>query len=77
MRVMNARAKVNGGELEGSGLAAIAGNGTDAGTTVNVTGGTFSSDVSKYYADNYTAVPNADGTYGIETGDVIPALRKI
>lgn len=36
-----------------------------------ISGGTFSSDVSKYCADNYTAVPNADGTYGIETGDVV------
>ena len=41
-----------------------------------ISGGTFSSDVSKYCADNYTAVPNADGTYGIETGDVVLVSDK-
>lgn len=30
-----------------------------------ISGGTFSSDVSKYCAAGFTATPNADGTYGI------------
>lgn len=35
-----------------------------------ISGGTFSSDVSKYCAAGFTATPNADGTYGItKVGD--------
>lgn len=33
--------------------------------TLNIEGGTFSSDVSKYCSPGFTATPNADGTYGI------------
>lgn len=33
--------------------------------TLNIEGGTYSSDVSKYCAAGFTATPNADGTYGI------------
>lgn len=33
--------------------------------TLNIEGGTYSSDVSKYCSPGYTATPNADGTYGI------------
>ena len=43
----------------------------DAKDAVRVVSGTFSSDVSKYCADNYTAAPNGDGTFGIVTGDVV------
>lgn len=36
-----------------------------------ISGGTFSSDVSKYCAAGFTATPNADGTYGItKVGDL-------
>lgn len=33
--------------------------------TLNIEGGTYSSDVSKYCSAGFTATPNADGTYGI------------
>lgn len=33
--------------------------------TLAIEGGTYSSDVSKYYSPGFTATPNADGTYGI------------
>ena len=33
--------------------------------TLNIEGGTYSSDVSKYCSPGFTATPNADGTYGI------------
>ena len=45
-----------------------------------ISGGTFSSDVSKYCAAGFTATPNADGTYGItKVGDlsVMVAYDKV
>ena len=33
--------------------------------TLNIEGGTYSSDVSKYCSSGFTATPNGDGTYGI------------
>ncbi len=38
---------------------------------ISISGGTYSSDVSKYCAAGFTATPNADGTYGIsKVGDL-------
>lgn len=45
-------------------------NTTNIDHIITVQHGTFSSDVSKFCVDGYTATPNADGTYGIsEVGD--------
>lgn len=71
----NVTAKVSGGTVKAEGDAVVieAQPASSASYTTEfaISGGTFSSDVSKYCADSYTAVPNADGTYGIETGDVM------
>ena len=46
--------------------------------SIAISGGTYSSDVSKYCAAGFTATPNADGTYGItKVGDgVLVAYDK-
>lgn len=71
----NVTAKVSGGTVKAEGDAVVieAQPASSASYTTEfvISGGTFSSDVSEYCAENYTAVPNADGTYGIETGDVM------
>lgn len=66
-------AKITGGKVtaEGDAVTIDAAASSKHNIDFAISGGTFSSDVSKYCADNYTAVPNADGTYGIETGDVV------
>lgn len=33
--------------------------------TITVSGGTYSSDISEFCADNFTPVPNQDGSYGV------------
>lgn len=44
----------------------------DADKAITIHHGTFSSDVSAYCVDGFTATPNADGTYGItEVGDAM------
>ena len=75
-KVENAEVKIQGENVKVSGTKAAVellntNNVEVAKNAVRVVSGTFSSDVSKYCADNYTAVPKGDGTYGIETGDVV------
>lgn len=48
---------------------------TGAEDVVTVKGGTFSSDVSDFCENGSTAAPNADGTYGIVSGDIILAYK--
>lgn len=72
----NAEVTIQGEDVKVSGAKAAVellntNDAADAKNAVRVVSGTFSSDVSKYCADNYTAVPKGDGTYGIETGDVV------
>lgn len=43
----------------------------EAEEAVTVKGGTFSSDVSEFCEDGSAAAPNADGSYGIVSGDII------
>lgn len=66
-------AKITGGKVTAEGDAVTIDAAASSKHTIDfaISGGTFSSDVSKYCAENYTAVPNEDGTYGIETGDVV------
>lgn len=67
------KAEIKGGKVTAEGDAVTIDAATTANYTIDfsITGGTFSSDVSKYCADNYTAAPNGDGTFGIVTGDVV------
>ena len=45
--------------------------------TLTITGGIYSSDVSKYCVEGFTSIPNADGTYGISAvGDMMIVYDK-
>lgn len=58
---------IKGGTITAEGDAVLIDAKPTAGKTVtlNIEGGTYSSDVSKYCSAGFTATPNADGTYGI------------
>lgn len=60
-------ATIKGGTITAEGDAVLIDAKPTEGKTVtlNIEGGTYSSDVSKYCAAGFTATPNADGTYGI------------
>lgn len=68
----NVTATIKGGTITAEGDAVVIDAKPTAGAEVSlaISGGTYSSDVSKYCAEGFTATPNADGTYGIsEVGD--------
>lgn len=60
-------ATIKGGTITAEGDAVLIDAQPTEGKEVSlaISGGTFSSDVSKYCAAGFTATPNADGTYGI------------
>lgn len=61
------KAIIKGGTITAEGDAVLIDAKPTEGKTVtlNIEGGTYSSDVSKYCSPGYTATPNADGTYSI------------
>ena len=66
-------ATIKGGTITAEGDAVLIDAKPTEGKEVSlaISGGTFSSDVSKYCAAGFTATPNADGTYGItKVGDL-------
>lgn len=68
----NVSATIKGGTITAEGDAVVIDAKPTAGKEVSlaISGGTYSSDVSKYCAEGFTATPNANGTYGIsEVGD--------
>lgn len=65
-------ATIKGGTITAEGDAVLIDAKPMEGKTVTlaISGGTYSSDVSQYCVEGFTATPNADGTYGIsEVGD--------
>lgn len=64
-----AKVSIAGGTVNGS-LSAKKYNSTETNdptkATIEVTGGTFSTDPSRYLIESSTATQNADGTYGVE-----------
>ena len=75
-------ATIKGGTITAEGDAVLIDAKPTEGKEVSlaISGGTFSSDVSKYCAAGFTATPNADGTYGItKVGDlsVMVAYDKV
>ena len=69
----NVKATIKGGTITAEGDAVLIDAQPAEGKEVSlaISGGTFSSDVSKYCAAGFTATPNADGTYGItKVGDL-------
>ena len=67
------KATITGGTITAEGDAVLIDAQPTEGKEVSlaISGGTFSSDVSKYCAAGFTATPNADGTYGItKVGDL-------
>ena len=67
------KATITGGTITAEGDAVLIDAQSTEGKEVSlaISGGTFSSDVSKYCAAGFTATPNADGTYGItKVGDL-------
>ena len=78
----NVKATITGGTITAEGDAVLIDAQPAEGKEVSlaISGGTFSSDVSKYCAAGFTATPNADGTYGItKVGDlsVMVAYDKV
>lgn len=69
---VSGNAKVSGAKTA---IEVIDTKSTGAEDVVTVTGGTFSSDVSDFCENGSTAAPNADGTYGIVSGDIILAYK--
>lgn len=68
----NVKATIKGGTITAEGDAVVIDAKPTAGkeVTLAISGGTYSSDVSQYCVEGFTATPNADGTYGIsEVGD--------
>ncbi len=66
-------ATIKGGTITAEGDAVLIDAQSTEGKNVDIyiSGGTYSSDVSKYCAAGFTATPNADGTYGIsKVGDL-------
>ena len=75
----NVTATIKGGTITAEGDAVLIDAQTAAGKEVSlaISGGTYSSDVSKYCVDGFTSTPNADGTYGIsEVGDMMIVYDK-
>ena len=69
----NVTATITGGTITAEGDAVLIDAQSTEGKNVDIyiSGGTYSSDVSKYCAAGFTATPNADGTYGIsKVGDL-------
>lgn len=65
-------ATIKGGTITAEGDAVLidAQPTADKKVSLAISGGTYSSDVSQYCVEGFTATPNADGTYGIsEVGD--------
>ena len=64
-----AKVSITGGTVKGT-LSASKYNSTEVNdptkATIEVTGGTFSTDPSRYLTESATATKNADGTYGVE-----------
>lgn len=68
----NVKATIKGGTITAEGDAVLIDAQPTEGKTVTlaISGGTYSSDVSQYCVEGFTATPNTDGTYGIsEVGD--------
>lgn len=63
----NVKATIKGGTITAAGDAVLTDDQPIADRTVTlaIEGGTYSSDVSKYCSPEYTATPNADGTYTV------------
>lgn len=63
----NVTATIKGGTITAAGDAVLTDDQPIADRTVTlaIEGGTYSSDVSKYCSPEYTATPNADGTYRV------------
>lgn len=69
----NVTATITGGTITAEGDAVLIDAQPTEGKNVDISisGGTYSSDVSKYCAAGFTATPNTDGTYGIsKVGDL-------
>lgn len=69
----NVPATITGGTITAEGDAVLidAQPTEDKNVDISISGGTYSSDVSKYCAAGFTATPNANGTYGIsKVGDL-------
>ena len=64
----NVTATIKGGTITAAGDAVLTDDRPIADRTVTlaIEGGTYSSDVSKYCSPEYTATPNADGTYRVD-----------
>ena len=63
----NVKATIKGGTITAAGDAVLTDDQpiADRTATLAIEGGTYSSDVSKYCSPEYTATPNADGTYSV------------
>jgi hypothetical protein len=63
----NVSATIKGGTITAEGDAVLIDAQPTAGKEVSlaISGGTYSSDVSKYCVEGFTSTPNEDGTYGI------------
>ena len=75
----NVKATIKGGTITAEGDAVLIDAQPVAGKEVSlaISGGTYSSDVSKYCVEGFTSTPNADGTYGIsEVGDMMIVYDK-
>ena len=75
----NVTATIKGGTITAEGDAVLIDAQPTAGKEVSlaISGGTYSSDVSKYCVEGFTSTPNADGTYGISAvGDMMVVYDK-
>ena len=60
---------ISGGTVNGTLIAGIYNSATEPTkdmATIEITGGTFSSDPTKYLVEGSTVTPNSDGTFGVE-----------
>lgn len=75
----NVTATIKGGTITAEGDAVLIDAQPVAGKEVSlaISGGTYSSDVSKYCVEGFTSTPNPDGTYGISAvGDMMIVYDK-
>lgn len=75
----NVTATIKGGTITAEGDAVLIDAQPVVGKEVSlaISGGTYSSDVSKYCVEGFTSTPNADGTYGISAvGDMMIVYDK-
>lgn len=75
----NVTATIKGGTITAEGDAVLIDAQPVAGKEVSlaISGGTYSSDVSKYCVEGFTSTPNEDGTYGISAvGDMMVVYDK-